>query len=342
MDFSLNDDQLALQAVRRLVDTSTDPADLATLGVHGITMPEAFGGSGQTAIERMLVATELGRGLQAGAWQVSAVQAGSLLQGCLAEPSAAAVVGELLTQLGNASQVATLARAQAGAQCDGVHLSAQCRHVLLPPACDWLLVFVPEPARFVLIDAHATGIVKKTFTVLDGSQGAHIRFEKAAIHAVLAQGDTAVLLDEQVRCHADASYCAEALGAMQKMLELSTEHLKTRQQFGSPLAKFQALQHQMADQLVRYELFASLVALAAMGVADTEPTQRSARHYSSAAMAYLAQHCKPFCEAIIQLHGAMGVTDESMIGKLAKRVLFLGHWHGNSMQLRQRYSESSL
>jgi alkylation response protein AidB-like acyl-CoA dehydrogenase len=342
MNFSLNDDQLALRdAVRRFVDTSSDPTQLAKLGVLGLTMPEQVGGSGLSAIEAMLVAIELGRGLMAAPWQVASVQAGVLIQNAMLGNKSADLALNLLTQMASGSTSATLAYAQEGAQYQANLLTGECRHVLEAKECDWLFVLIAEPACWLMIDARENTITKKTFTLLDGTQGAHFSFKQTPVHHVVAQGDTALTLCELVRCHSDAAYCAEALGVMQKLLELTTEHLKTRQQFGSPLAKFQALQHQLADQIVRYELFASLVALAAMAVAEIDSKHTStARRYSSAAIAYLSQHCRPFCETIIQMHGAMGVTDENPVGKLVKRILLISHWHGDSTLLRERYRQS--
>jgi alkylation response protein AidB-like acyl-CoA dehydrogenase len=342
MDFSLNDDQLALRdAVRRFVDTSSDLTQLAKLGVLGLTMPEQAGGSGLSAIETMLVATELGRGLMAAQWQVSSVQAGVLIQNAMLDNPSADLALNLLTQMANGSSSASLAYAQDGAQYQANQLTCECRHVLEAKECDWLFVFIAEPACWLMIDARVNTITRKTFTLLDGTQGAHFSFKQTPVRHVVAEGDAALMLCELVRCHGDAAHCAEALGAMQKLLELTTEHLKTRQQFGSPLAKFQALQHHLADQIVRYELFASLVALAAMAIAEIHSKQTStSRRYSSAAMAYLSQHCKPFCETIIQLHGAMGVTDENQVGKLVKRILLISHWHGDATLLRERYRQS--
>jgi alkylation response protein AidB-like acyl-CoA dehydrogenase len=196
----------------------------------------------------------------------------------------------------------------------------------------------------LMICSTADGISRKTFTLLDGSEGEHISFSKTPVHCVLAKADAARNLSELVRYHGDSSHCAEALGAMQMLLEMTAEHLKTRQQFGSPLAKFQALQHQLADQIVRFELFSSLVALAAIAVAEMNehsPSHAPAHRYTSAALAYLAQHSKPFCESVIQMHGAMGVTDESRVGKLVKRILLIAHWQGDSTTLRARYREHS-
>jgi alkylation response protein AidB-like acyl-CoA dehydrogenase len=208
-----------------------------------------------------------------------------------------------------------------------------------------VLGFVDEPACWLMINANAEGISKKTFSLLDGSKGAHVSFSNTPIHTVLAKSDAALRLRELVRYHGDASYCAESLGAMQMLLEMTTEHLKTRQQFGSPLAKFQALQHQLADQIVRFELFSSLVALAAVAVTELDEhsqSQAAAHRYTTAALSYLAQYSKPFCESVIQMHGAMGVTDESRVGKLVKRILLIAHWQGDATVLRARYKEHSI
>jgi alkylation response protein AidB-like acyl-CoA dehydrogenase len=340
MNFSLTEDQLALQdAVRRYVDTSKDLSGLAELGVLGLTLPEQAGGSCLSAIERMLVASELGRGLMAAQWQLSSVQAATLIQNSKLNTQSSEALA-LLSQIAKGKSFATLGYANASAQLSADQFTGECRYVQAVQSCDWFFLYIAEPACWLMINAKAQGITRESFTLLDGSKGMHLAFSKTPIHAVLAQGTTAIALLELVRCHGDAALSAEALGAMQKLLELTTEHLKTRQQFGSTLAKFQALQHQLADQIVRYELFSSLVALAAMAVAEIDESTEPAHRYSSAAMAYLGQHSKPFCESIIQMHGAMGVTDESQVGKLVKRILLIAHWHGDAVSLRERFRSS--
>ena len=61
-----------------------------------------------------------------------------------------------------------------------------------------------------------------------------------------------------------AALCADAVGSMKALLEATGKYLQTREQFGQPIGKFQALQHRMADMLIHFEQAKSMAYLAAM------------------------------------------------------------------------------
>ena len=66
-----------------------------------------------------------------------------------------------------------------------------------------------------------------------------------------------------------SALCAEAVGAMEESLRLTTEYLKTRKQFGVTLNTFQTLTQRAADMYVSLELARSMSLYAAMSIADT-------------------------------------------------------------------------
>src|SRR5262249_59193755 len=71
-----------------------------------------------------------------------------------------------------------------------------------------------------------------------------------------------------------AALCAEAVGAMAAMQELTVEYLKTRKQFGVPIGTFQVLQHRAVDMLIALEQARSMAMLATMMVAGESQAQR--------------------------------------------------------------------
>ena len=79
---------------------------------------------------------------------------------------------------------------------------------------------------------------------------------------------TLLLLIQAAQIREQAALCAEAVGAMEEALRLTTEYLKTRKQFGVPLAKFQTLTHRAADLYVSLELARSMSLYATMSLAD--------------------------------------------------------------------------
>jgi pimeloyl-CoA dehydrogenase len=134
--------------------------------------------------------------------------------------------------------------------------------------------------------------------------------------------------------------CAESVGALEALLELTAEHLKTRTQFGAPLAKFQALQHRVADTLIALEQGKSMACAAAMAVDENDPQRRE--RFVSAAKAFIGDACRTAGEWAIQLHGAMGMTEECRAGHYAKRMFAINMTYGDASWSLNRFTAQRL
>jgi pimeloyl-CoA dehydrogenase len=127
----------------------------------------------------------------------------------------------------------------------------------------------------------------------------------------------------------------EAVGAVEILLAMTVTHLNTRQQFGSPLAKFQVLQHRIANMAMDLEQLKSMACVAAMALNSSDTAQR--KKLISAAKVLTSQKGREIGLAAIQLHGAMGMTEECRVGHYAKRLMVIGqslgdaHWHLHRM-----------
>jgi pimeloyl-CoA dehydrogenase len=190
------------------------------------------------------------------------------------------------------------------------------------------------------VDATTPGVQVDGFDTLDGRRAAHIRFTDVAVgwDRVLGEAGQAADAVEAVLDAACAALCAEAVGAVEALLEHTAEHLRTRKQFGAPLAKFQVLQHRVADMAIALEQLKSMACVAAMAVEAGEPAQR--RRLVSAAKVFAGQQGRQVGLAAIQLHGAMGMTDECRVGHYAKRLLVLGQLFGDAAWHLQRLASS--
>jgi alkylation response protein AidB-like acyl-CoA dehydrogenase len=120
---------------------------------------------------------------------------------------------------------------------------------------------------------------------------------------------------------------AEAVGLIHAMVELTLEHLRTRQQFGAPLASFQVLQHRAVDMAMATELAESMALLAALSLDemadDLTLSLAQAKVQCNAALRQVAQ-------LAVQLHGAMGIVEENRIGRLFRRATVLESEFGNT------------
>jgi alkylation response protein AidB-like acyl-CoA dehydrogenase len=115
--------------------------------------------------------------------------------------------------------------------------------------------------------------------------------------------------------------CAEAVGAMEALNGATLEYLKTRQQFGVPIGKFQVLQHRMADMFIHFEQARSMATLAAVKMASSDVNER--RRTVSAAKARVGQALKYVGQQAVQLHGGMGVTNELPAAHYFKRLTMI-------------------
>ena len=151
-------------------------------------------------------------------------------------------------------------------------------------------------------------------------RAAHITLKNVTVPASALLGSAGhgwALLDAATD-YGIALLCAEALGAMEALSAATLDYLKTRQQFGAPLGKFQALQHRMAEMFMQLEQARSMATLAAVKVGSADPVER--RRTVSAAKARIGQALKIVAQEAVQLHGGMGVTDELPAAHYFKRL----------------------
>jgi 3-oxochol-4-en-24-oyl-CoA dehydrogenase len=268
-------------------------AELGSLGLLGLHVPEELGGSGFGLAETLVVAEQMGRYLAPGPFVptviASAVLAAAgpddlrkrLLPG-LADGSivgAAALGGEVRNSGGAASGKA------------GVVIGGHLADVLLVPAGDDVLV-VEKPAGGIHAEVPAN---------LDQSRRtATVRLDAAP--ATVLPGARGLLTDV-----ARAVLAAEAAGIAAETTEQAAEYAKIRQQFGRPIATFQAVKHHCANMLVAAELATAAVwdaGRAGLGGGD----QLS---FTAAIAAVLASSAAVGNANLnIQVHGGIGFTWE--------------------------------
>ncbi|BDI06474.1 acyl-CoA dehydrogenase family protein [Sphaerotilus microaerophilus] len=365
MDFSLNDDDLALRdAVQRFCEgeypapergNAETPAQaaqrhaaLAELGLLGLQIPAELGGSALGPQAAMLAAEQLGRALANGNWLSNAVLMAPLLAeaGSPAQRSAwlpALAAGRLQVALACAEPEARYdladVRSRAKPTADGGwSLSGRKALVLGGDVADLLLVVARTDGErrdrsglsLFAIDAASPGLTRRPITLLDGRRAAQLDLQGVSLAADRLVGplDAALPLVERAVERANAALCAESAGALEALLAMTCEHLKTRRQFGAPLAKFQALQHRVADMATALEQLKSMACVAAMALEAEDASERT--RLVSAAMTLTAQLGRQCGLTAIQLHGAMGMTDECRVGHYAKRLIANGLLFGDA------------
>ncbi len=182
----------------------------------------------------------------------------------------------------------------------------------------------PKGLTWVMVESDQEGLHKDVYPTHDGRGGVSLKFNSPISEGqILLEGESAKKAVTALRTHAMLLSSAETLGAMQAALHTTIDYTKRREQFGQPLASFQALQHRMADMLTQIELSRSLV-YAACTALDDESSDRN--QLARAAKVKAASVGKKVTQEAIQLHGGIATTDEYIVGHFFKRVTALESW----------------
>jgi alkylation response protein AidB-like acyl-CoA dehydrogenase len=215
--------------------------------------------------------------------------------------------------------------------------------VLDAPSADQLIVSaqLEGDAGFSLfvLDRETAGVRLESYRLVDDSRAADIEFVNVVVprSALLVGPASSAEVVDQALDRATLAGVAEALGAMETVLQLTAEHLQTRVQFGHPIGKFQALQHRMAEMFVEVQEVRSILYC---GIAhlNAEPAVRGA--VISAAKLVTLEAGRIVGGQGIQLHGGIGMTQECAVGQYFKRLVAFektygdGDWHVNRLARR--------
>lgn len=352
MDFNFTPEQQQFKdALRRFIDKDYDFEQrkkivyseqgvsgqawhtLTELGMTALPIPEEQGGFNGSAIDMMVVMQELGRGLVVEPYFATVLGAQFLKEAgghdALLEQVAA---GELLLAAALGEQqsrhelfdIAMTAKADG----DGYVINGTKTVVIHGAQAGQLIVSARTSGgqrdtagiSLFVVPADAAGVTRRDYRTIDCQRAADISFSNVRVPASALLGAVGAgweLLDE-VADYGAALLCAEAVGAMDALNGATLEYLKTRQQFGVPIGKFQALQHRMAEMYMQAEQARSMATLAAVKVATATGEER--RRTVSAAKARVGQAMKYVGQQAIQLHGGMGVTNELPAAHHFKRL----------------------
>ncbi|MGV1003775.1 MAG: acyl-CoA dehydrogenase family protein [Candidatus Nanopelagicales bacterium] len=296
-------------------DRTFDDA-LAEEGWAGVGFDESVGGQGGGLLELALAARELGRAAApSGRWLARAV-ADALLGDEPALMKSALEDGELTVAAVRADRIPSVSPTVTWQ--DGT-LNGEVACVLAAGDAVRFVVPVRAPSggtSLVVVDHDAAGVLVRPRSLLDQSRSAaDVVFTGAP--AQLLEGDAAEVACRQAGDRAAVLVAADALGAAERMLDMSVEYAKQRKQFGRPIAAFQAVKHAAAQMLVTVESSYSIALFAAASLQDAGP---DAGLHAAAAKAQVTQHCAELADSALTVHGAIGYTWEYDLQLLYKRT----------------------
>lgn len=190
-----------------------------------------------------------------------------------------------------------------------------------------------------MVPANHAGIVRTRYATIDDSDAMDVCFEQVVLgDDALFAVTTAEAIDDVID-KARLALCADALGALQSAVEMTAEFLKTRTQFGQPLANFQALQHTIVEMYIEVDLIRSSIfnALAAHQRGVGAEFQRAV----SSCWVKTFDVAKDIAGMAVHLHGGIGMTTEYPVGHYLRRVMLSERSFGNVEHHFVRYMEGS-
>jgi alkylation response protein AidB-like acyl-CoA dehydrogenase len=356
MDFTFTDEQQQFaDALRRYLDknygfearqaivysdagvSDTHWNAFTELGLTALPVPEEQGGFNGTPVDLLVVMQELGRALVVEPYWATAVGIEALRLVRLAGSAGSGLDEDaaLLERAGQGEIKLAVAFHEPHARYDlfsvetaatqqgGQYTLSGTKSVVLhgAQAHYWIV-----PARLngeialFIVARDAGGAQVTDYRTIDGQRAASLSFEGTPARR-LGDNQTGAATLEHIADYGTLLLCAEAVGALDALNHASVEYTKTRQQFGQPIARFQALQHRMVEMLIHAEQARSATYLAAVRYTSTDADER--RRAVSAAKVRVGQAARFVGQQAVQLHGGMGVTNEVAAAHLFKRLAII-------------------
>ena len=329
-------------------------ATFAGMGLTAIAVPEADGGFGGGAVDLMAAMEACGEAL-------------------VVEPllDNIGLAGRLVVKLGSAAQRAALlpglvdgslrlafaclepgrryalapqtmvARAQAQAEGSGWLLTGDKCMVVGAAAAQRLIVSARTDtgASLFIVDPAATGVSINPCRTVDGLRAADVRLSGVLLgaDALLGPAGGALPAIEEATDFATALLCADAVGAMKSANDATLAYMKTRKQFGVPIASFQVLQHRMVEMVICTEQARSMAVLAASKVDTCTDAKERARAVSMAKVK-IADAARQVSQESVQLHGGMGMTEELKVSHTFRRLTMAAQRFGDADHHLERFA----
>jgi alkylation response protein AidB-like acyl-CoA dehydrogenase len=355
MNFGFSEDQELLRAaardflarecpmayVRRMMEDErgfddAQWAKMAELGWLGLAVPEAQGGAGLGFVDLVVLLEEMGRVVFPGPFFSTAVVAAPTL----ADAASPALQAEWLPKIATGRARGTLALLERSARWDAAGIALEARpdgggyrlagtKLFVPDAhtADFLIVAARAPGStgtdgltFVVVDAADPGVRATPLQTMDQTRKlceVELRDVTVPRSRVVGEPGQGATILERVATRARTALAAEMCGGAARVLDLSVEYAKVREQFGRPIGSFQAIQHKCATMLVEVESARSAAYYAAWAVASDAPDAALA---AAMAKAYGSDAFRHIAAEGIQVHGGIGFTWEHDMHVYFKRA----------------------
>lgn len=329
-------------------------AIFAELGWLAATLPEEHGGLGGSNADLALLMEQFGRGLVTSPFVPSVVLGGTALRiaGTEAQKSA------ILPGIAEGRSRTALAYLEPEGQPDPAIVATSAHRegsefvingrkvaVLYGNVADHLLVTARTSGKasdrqgisLFLVSATAAGLSIDAYRTHDDGWAADLRLDnvRVAADSLMGSVDLALPTVEAALDAGAASLCAEAVGLMWALHDMTLDYIKVRKQFGATIGSFQAIQHRMVNMYMKCQLAQSMALAAVAALDDTDSLARA--RAVSAAKVQVGRAARHVGEEAIQLHGGIAMTDEYAAGHYFKRLTAIRLTFGDEEYHLRRY-----
>lgn len=349
--------------VRKLRETKTECdravwKQMADLGWLGVLVPEQYGGMGLKLADMAIVAQGLARALVPEPLTAAAVLAASVL----AESNNGTLKKKLLEGLVSGDMLPATAWQEVAGTLDagkikmqatlfegGFRVNGSKRFVVGASNADGYIVSAnsAQGMQLLWVPRESSGATTEFDTLADGRLSGTLNLSDVTVgkENVINSGVAAAASLARAIDHTAAIASAELCGIMGRSLEMTLDYLKTRVQFGKPIGSFQALQHRAVDLHIQQELSSAVLA-DCLGVLDgvngSEPDAKTRSAAASRVKARCTDAALLITRQSIQMHGAIGFTEDCDVGLYVKRAMTLAAWLGNGNVHRRRYAKTEI
>jgi alkylation response protein AidB-like acyl-CoA dehydrogenase len=345
--------------VRKLRESKTECdravwTQMAELGWLGVLVPEQYGGMGLKLGDMAIVAQGLARALVPEPLTAAAVLAARVLADSKNEPLKSSLLeglvsGEILPAVAWQEHAGSLDVSKIDMQATpfegGFRVNGSKRFIVGATNADGYIVSAnaKDGMHLLWVPRDAAGATLQFDTLADGRQSGTLNLAHVSVGKEHIINNGAAAAESLARAidHTAAIAGAELCGIMGRSLEITLEYLKTRVQFGKAIGSFQALQHRAVDLYIQQELSTAVLG-DCLALLDNEPDAKTRSAAASRVKARCTDAALLITRQAIQMHGAIGFTEDCDVGLYVKRAMTLAAWLGNGNAHRRRYAKTEI
>jgi len=339
-------------------DTGYDPEiwrGMAELGWMGLVIPEEYGGMGMTFQDLSIVLEEMGRNIAPGPFFCT------VLEGAypILDAGSDEQKKEFLPKIANGKLIFTLALLEA----DGIYDASDVAVKAVAKGDDFVIngtkLFVEQAINadymiavtrtkegaspedgitLFIVDAKSSGIHCEVIPTIGMEKLCEVSFKDVAVPKknMLGELDKGWPIVSKVMERAAIAKASESLGAMDGIVPMTRDYLKDRVQYDEPLARFQALQHIMADMFIKLTTSKYLVYQAVWMESEGLPCAKEV----AMAKSYVNENYKELSHWMVRLYAGNGTHREFKPGLYYRRAKAASIAFGDTELQRQKIASA--